>query len=123
MTDETKTRRARVTRFGRQPVADILKERGITRVAMAAKLGVSLGKFNNTLAGHQTPSEAIRRGLVDTLQLPLEELFTPEPLARRLGRRYRQGAMVSEGDDTKIRRLTPEERAERRRVRGNGALA
>lgn len=121
-TDRGKTGE-RVSRFGRQPVADILKERGITRVSMAAKLGVSLGKFNNTLAGHQTPSEGIRRGLVEELGLPLEELFTPEPLARQLGKRYRQGAMVSRGDDTRIRRLTPEERAERRRVRRDGALA
>lgn len=112
MTRDTKVGR-RMTRFGRQPVADLLKTRGITRVAMAARIGVSLGKFNNTLAGHQTPSDEIRDGLVNELGVPLEELFTAEPLARRQGRRYRQGARVSAGDDTKIRRLTPSEREER----------
>lgn len=103
----------RVTRFGRQPVADLLKTRGITRVAMAARLGISLGKFNNTLAGHQTPSQNMRDGLVNELGVPVEELFTAEPLAREQGKRYRAGAVVSRGDDTRIRRLTPDERDQR----------
>lgn len=109
----TEARGQTMTRFGRQPVADILKERGITRVAMAARLGVSLGIFNNTLAGHQTPSDEIRDGLVNELGMPVEKLFTEEPLARQQGKRYRQGAMVSAGDDVRIRRLTPEERERR----------
>lgn len=103
----------RMSRFGRQPVADVLKERGITRVAMAAKLGIKLSVFNNTLAGHQTPSQELREGLVSELGVPLEQLFDAEPLARKLGKRYRQGARVAAGEDTKIRRLTPAERRER----------
>jgi transcriptional regulator with XRE-family HTH domain len=94
-------------------VADLLKARGITRVAMAARLGISLGKFNNTLAGHQTPSQDMRDGLVSELGVPLDELFTAEPLARQQGRRYRAGAKVAAGDDTKIRRLTTDERESR----------
>lgn len=109
----TRTGRQSVSRFGRQPVADILKERGISRVEMARRLKVSLGIFNNTLAGHQTPSDEIRQGLSDMLRLRVEELFTAEPLARRQGKRYRQGTLVTAGDDTKIRRLTPEEREDR----------
>jgi len=102
-----------MSRFGRQPVADVLKEKGISRVEAARRLGVKLSIFNNTLAGHQTPSDELRQGLVELLGVPLERLFDAEPLARRLGRRYRQGARVSEGEDTRIRRLTPEEREER----------
>lgn len=103
----------RMSRFGRQPVADLLKERGITREAAAATVGVKLSIFNNTLAGHQTPSQEMRDGLVKLLGVELEMLFDAEPLARQLGKRYRQGARVSAGDDATIRRLTADERAER----------
>jgi len=114
-------RRKSMSRFGRQPVADILKRQGLTRVAVAEELGIKLSVFNNTLAGHQTPSQAMRDGLVKVLKMPLEELFTEEPLARVHGRRYRAGAEVSRGDDTKIRRLTPAEREQRRREAQVGA--
>lgn len=92
----------RVSRFGRQPVADLLKARGITRVQMARRVGMPVSIFNNTMAGHQTPSQELRDGLVRELGVPLEELFTEEPLAREQGRRYRQGAWLSRGDDPRI---------------------
>lgn len=105
----------KMSRFGRQPVADILKARGVTRVAMAERVGCKLSIFNNTMAGHQTPSLELRDALSAELGLGVEDLFTPEPLARVQGKRYRAGAVVSRGDDTRIRRLTPEERDQRER--------
>jgi transcriptional regulator with XRE-family HTH domain len=91
-----------MSRFGRQPAADILRRRQISRVTVAEELGIKYSILNNTLAGHQTPSQALREGLATMLELPVDELFTKEPLARRQGRRYRGGASVSEGDDTRI---------------------
>lgn len=98
-----------MSRFGRQPVAEILKQRGIRRGDAARKIGIKHSVFNNTLAGHQTPSDEMREGLSKLLDLPVEELFTAEPLARRQGRRYRQGAMLSRGDDARITRRTKEQ--------------
>lgn len=89
--------------FGRQPAADILKEHGISREEAARRIGVKHSVLNNTLAGRQTPSQQIRDGLVKLLDEPLEKLFDAEPLARQKGRRYRQGALVTQGDDVKIK--------------------
>lgn len=89
--------------FGRQPAADILKERGIRRGDAAKVLGVKHSVLNNTLAGRQTPSDVIRDGLPKMLDMPLEKLFNPEPLARKQGKRYRQGAVLTRGDDPTIR--------------------
>jgi hypothetical protein len=91
-----------MSRFGRQPVADILRRRGISRVQVSKTLGVKYSILNNTLAGHQAPSPMLREGLPEMLGEPLEKLFTAEPLAREQGRRYRSGAEVSRGDDTRI---------------------
>jgi transcriptional regulator with XRE-family HTH domain len=98
-----KERRQHMSMFGRQPAADILKERGIRREAAAKTIGVKHSVLNNTLAGRQTPSTEIREGLVKLLGMPLEELFDAEPLARVKGRRYRQGAMISKGEDPTIK--------------------
>lgn len=92
-----------MSRFGRQPAADELRRQGIKRGVAAAKIGVKHSVLNNTLAGHQAPSREIREGLVRLLGLPIEELFDPEPLAREQGRRYRQGAMLTAGDDPTIK--------------------
>lgn len=92
-----------MSRFGRQPAADILKDRKIKRHVAALKVGVKHSVLNNTLAGHQAPSEQVREGLVRLLDLPVEQLFHAEPLAREQGRRYRQGAMLTHGDDVTIR--------------------
>lgn len=89
--------------FGRQPAADILKDRGISRETAARTIGVKHSILNNTLAGRQTPSQQVRDGLVKLLDLPLEQLFTAEPLSRTQGKRYRQGAMISLGEDPTIR--------------------
>lgn len=101
-----------MSRFGRQPAADVLKSAGIKREDAANQIGVKHSVLNNTLAGHQTPSDAVRDGLVKLLNRPAEELFTAEPLARRQGRRYREGARITEGDDPTIthRRRQPRSR-------------
>lgn len=104
-------RSTRVSRFGRQPVAEILKRRGIKRGDAAQQIGVKHSIFNNTLAGHQTPSERMKEGLAELLNLPVEELFTAEPLARKQGKRYRQGAFLSRGDDPRIVRRSKQELA------------
>lgn len=91
--------------FGRQPAADLLKQRGIKRQDAAQRIGVKHSVLNNTLAGRQAPSQLVRDGLVKLLGEPIEKLFGAEPLAREQGRRYRQGAMITAGDDPTIRHL------------------
>jgi transcriptional regulator with XRE-family HTH domain len=91
--------------FGRQPAADVLKQKGISRQVAAQRIGVQHSVLNNTLAGRQTPSETVRKGLVELLGTPLEKLFNPEPLARVQGKRYRQGAVITAGDDPTIKHM------------------
>jgi transcriptional regulator with XRE-family HTH domain len=91
--------------FGRQPAADVLKAKGISRQVAAQRIGVQHSVLNNTLAGRQTPSETVRKGLVKLLDTPLEKLFNPEPLARVQGKRYRQGAVITAGDDPTIKHM------------------
>lgn len=91
--------------FGRQPAADVLKQKGISRQVAAQRIGVQHSVLNNTLAGRQTPSETVRKGLVKLLDTPLEKLFNPEPLARVQGKRYRQGAVITAGDDPTIKHM------------------
>lgn len=108
--------------FGRQPAADILKKKGIKRQEAAQRIGVPHSVLNNTLAGRQAPSEAVRVGLTRLLGEPLEKLFDAEPLARQQGRRYRQGAVITRGDDPTIRHLRRKGKSKEERATAPGAV-
>lgn len=88
-----------MTKYGRQPAADLIKRQGLTRPQVAEAIGVPLTVLNNILAGAQVPPDEVRLGLARVLGVGLDELFTAEPLARKVGRRYRWGVLVSETDD------------------------
>jgi len=85
-----------MSKYGRQPAADVIIDKGYTRVQVAEAIGVPITIFNNVLAGQQVPSDEVRDGLVAFLGVPLEMLFHAEPLARKVGRRYRWGSLVSQ---------------------------
>ena len=98
-----------MSKYGRQPAADVIIDQGLTRVQVAESIGVPITIFNNVLAGQQVPSDEVREGLVRVLGVPLEQLFNPEPLARKVGRRYRWGSLVSEArtaDEVKVQQPT-----------------
>lgn len=105
-----------MSKFGRQPAADVIIILDLTRPQVAEAMGVHISILNNVLAGQQIPSIEIREGLMRVLGVPLEELFDPEPLARKIGRRYRSGAMVSKAfslDEVRVQQPT-----KRRKPRG-----
>jgi transcriptional regulator with XRE-family HTH domain len=105
-----------VSKFGRQPAADVIIILDLTRPQVANAIGVPITILNNVLAGQQVPSREIREGLMRVLGVPLEELFHPEPLARKIGRRYRDGALVSKAlTEEEVKVLQP---TKRRRPRG-----
>lgn len=92
-----------MSKFGRQPAADVIKRRGISRRRVAEAAGISGIVLNNTLAGHQPPSHEVRERLAEVLETPATHLFTAEALAREPRRKYRRGSMVTAGDDVSIR--------------------
>lgn len=70
------------SRYGRQPVADILrKECGWSVRFVANKVGVPELHLVNVVHGRSAPSPRVREALPDLVGRPLEELFTPESLA------------------------------------------
>lgn len=78
---------APATRFGRQPAADLLMERGITVQEAANRLGLRNRKHLLwPLIGAQPPTRRIALGLSDELGLPVTDLFTPRSLRAAIDR-------------------------------------
>jgi hypothetical protein len=75
------------TRFGPQPVKDILYEQGWSFRRAALAIGVKDFHLYNAISGRTTPSPKARAELPKLLNRPLEELFTPEVLAQRFWHR------------------------------------
>lgn len=92
-----------MSKFGRQPAADVIKRHGISRRRVAEAAGVSGIALNNTLAGNQLPSHEMRERLPEVLGAPAARLFTAEALAREPRKKYRRGSVVTAGDDASIR--------------------
>lgn len=76
------------TKFGRQPARDILFLARISVADAAKQIGVSRLHLTNALHGWITPCPAVREQLPNLLNRPLEELFTPEVLARPFWSRW-----------------------------------
>lgn len=95
-----------MSKYGRQPAADLILNSGLTRVEIAKKLDVKITILNNTLAGAQIPSKDIVDGLAQLFSCAPSDLFTDEPLAREHGKRYKWAAMVSRGDNARIEQPT-----------------
>lgn len=79
------------TKAQHQPAYEILRERGYSVPAAADALGENLSHLRNALNSRVPPCDRLRRTLPDLLDLPLEQLFTPDLLARQYGIRQMQG--------------------------------
>lgn len=70
------------TPFGYQPVRVVLYERHISQREAARDIGVSWRHFRNCVTGRTHPMDIVREKLPVYLGVPLEDLFTPELLAK-----------------------------------------
>jgi hypothetical protein len=68
--------------YGYQPVRVELFKQRIGQKQAAKDIGVSWGHFRKVIIGHCHPMQAVREKLPVYLGVPLEELFTPEVLAK-----------------------------------------
>jgi transcriptional regulator with XRE-family HTH domain len=59
-----------------------MRTRNLSTRLAAEKIGVLHSHLGNALNGRTAPSDKAREGLSKLLALPVEELFTPELLAR-----------------------------------------
>lgn len=66
----------------RQPARDLIAESGRTVRSIAEEIGVNHRHLLGVLSGVTTPSKRVRDELPRILDTPLDQLFTPEALAR-----------------------------------------
>jgi transcriptional regulator with XRE-family HTH domain len=66
----------------RQPARDLIAESGRTIIGIAEEIGVKRSHLAKSLYGYCTPCQAVRNRLPQILNTPLDQLFTPELLAR-----------------------------------------
>ncbi|MBM0258956.1 hypothetical protein [Micromonospora sp. 4G55] len=70
------------SRFGRQPAADALRRERWSIPLAARQIDVPENHLRTAVGGYNRPMPEVRERLPKLLGLPLEELFTPEVLAR-----------------------------------------
>lgn len=83
-------RKRQVTQFGYQPIRVVLYEQNISQQQAAKDLGVPWSHFRRCVTGRTRPMGILRKKLPEYLGVPLEDLFTPEILAKPY--LYEQGA-------------------------------
>jgi transcriptional regulator with XRE-family HTH domain len=69
-----------MSRYGVQPAREALARHGLSIAVAADTLGESRTHLNNTLLGRTPPCGRLRESLPALLDIPLEQLFTPEIL-------------------------------------------
>ncbi len=68
------------TPYGRQPVLDVLQERGLPQTALVAVTKRPIGYIYGVLKGNWAPYGEFTQAVAKFLKLPPEKLFTPEIL-------------------------------------------
>lgn len=68
-------------RLGKQPFVDIIQADGRYLGWVAERIGIPINHFGRVSYGHTAPSPEMKDALVEFLERPVEELFTPEALA------------------------------------------
>lgn len=71
------------SRFGTQPLNQILKERKLSKPKVAEDIGVGLMHLRNSAYGYCSPKLELRERLTKYLDLDLEDMFTREALDSR----------------------------------------
>ena len=70
------------TPFGYQPARFILYRKRISQMQAAKDLGIPWSHFRRCLTGRTHPMDVVREKLPEYLGVSLEDLFTPELLAK-----------------------------------------
>ncbi len=71
------------TRFGRQPLVDVMRRQRWTFSLLARELGCTYPQLHRAANGSVVPSPKLRDKLPVILATPLSELFTEEALSWR----------------------------------------
>lgn len=78
----TTSRETSMSKFGRQPISDLMNELGWSGPKLADRIGEHRGHFKLARLGWVHPSDKLRDELPKIFNRPLEDLFTEESLAR-----------------------------------------
>jgi transcriptional regulator with XRE-family HTH domain len=70
------------TRFGIQPARGIIFTQGLSQTRVAREIGVGHAHLHKAVLGVVRPCPEVRERLPKLLNCKLEDLFTPEALAR-----------------------------------------
>jgi hypothetical protein len=73
------------TRFGLQPVREVMKRERYTCKELAERVSVPYGHMYQVITGRISPSPRLREVLPAILRTPMSELFTAEALAHEFG--------------------------------------
>lgn len=68
------------TRFGRQPICDVLHDHRWTTTRFAAHHGLNRNHLYNASTGRVAVSRELQHVLPDLLGIPLDELFTSDSI-------------------------------------------
>jgi hypothetical protein len=80
------------SRFGDQPLIEIMRRRRWTFSLLSSEVGVTYRHLYYVAHGHIVPSPKLRDRLPAVLSAPLSELFTKDALAAEYTRRKNSGA-------------------------------
>ena len=69
------------TEYGRQPARDALVDAGYSIREAAVKMGFTYTQVQAVVIGRVRPSEHMKKGLSELLDMSVEELFTKEMLS------------------------------------------
>lgn len=70
------------TKFGPQPIAQVMRDQRWQIKRFAAEHGLSYGHLHRVVIGQTAASRELQRVLPDLLGVPLEDLFTSESLRK-----------------------------------------
>lgn len=73
----------RSSRFGTQPLNEILLSRKLSKRQVAEDIGVSVMHLRNSAYGYCSPKYELREALVKYLGVPAHEMFNPDVLGSR----------------------------------------
>lgn len=76
------------TRFGRQPLRDVMHSQRWNVPLLAAEVGVTTGQLGSVCNGRTPPSPHLREALCHVLDRSLADLFTPEALSAEYGAKH-----------------------------------
>lgn len=83
----------------RQPLRQVMYRERWSVTQLAAEVGVSTGHLRSVIEGGTAPRDELRDRLPGILGVPVDELFTPDLLARRWsGTRGTQGGRTKAGE-------------------------